>query len=322
MNVINPKKLKPGDTIGIVAPCEPVCTAETRLKFNQGIAKLESWDLKVKYRSDIFDQHYYAAGTRERRIAEFNEIWSDPAVDMVLMAIGGETAIQILDEIDYDMIRQNPKIFGGFSDGTTLVNAIHARTGLVTFMGPELTWGLGFEHPQIIEDNYRDLLFAGKPVTYRPNPDHNHIEDHQTPLEGWRTLRAGHVKGRLIGGHMGCLSTTMLAGYGPDFRDKILLLEGTGNADSADRILHALRHHGVFDRIAGLVIGHLANWVPSDFPRNFGETVMEVVQDYDFPVLQINELGHMVHNYVFPIGCMAELDSEKQLFRLTESPVT
>ncbi len=121
-NTIKPKKLQRGDVVGIVSPSGPILP-ELKKYFEQGVWTLEEeFGLRVKYAERVFARYFYNAGTREERIKEFDEVWADPEVKMVLMSLGGYTANHLLDGIDYEMIKNNPKIFAGISDGTTASN--------------------------------------------------------------------------------------------------------------------------------------------------------------------------------------------------------
>ncbi|MBI3619545.1 LD-carboxypeptidase [Candidatus Roizmanbacteria bacterium] len=136
MKIIKPKKLQKGDAVGIISPSKPIAKKLYR-QFDVAVAALQEFGLKVKFGEHIFDQYFYSAGTRETRIKDFNKIWQDPEVKMILMSQGGQTANHLLDGIDYEMIKRRPKIFAGISDGTTLLNAIFSKTGLVTYHGPD-----------------------------------------------------------------------------------------------------------------------------------------------------------------------------------------
>ncbi len=216
MQTIKPKRLQKGDTVAIVSPSEPI-TKDLREQFDGGVKALESFGLKVKLGNHVFDQYYYNAGTRENRIKDFNNMWKDPEVKMILMSQGGETANHLLDGIDYEMIRKNPKIFAGISDGTTLLNAIFVKTGLVTYHGPDLVWTFGRKMTEPFQENFIKTLFEGNVRQLVPNPNWIHQEKPELKYKGWRNLRSGKVSGVLVGGHTGCLMTTILAGYGPSF---------------------------------------------------------------------------------------------------------
>ncbi len=323
MKTIKPKKLKKGDVVGIVSPSSPI-RENFREKFNQGVSFLEKeLGLKVKFGKHIFDQHYYSAGTREARIEDFNAIWKDTEVKMILMSQGGYTANHLLDGIDYEMIKNNPKIFAGISDGTTLLNAIFAKTGLVTYHGPDLLWTFGLKISAVFRENLIKTWFEGNVGELHPNPSWEHDERKDISYDGWQCVRGGNATGVLVGGHLGCLCCTVLAGYGPNFKNKILFLEGTYDVAHLDRFLTALKLRGVFSEIKGLILGWFEDHEMKEKDRNreVADMVLEVTRNYSFPILEIGELGHNVENYIFPIGCKATIDSDRKYLSIDEKTV-
>lgn len=320
MDIVKAERLQPGDVVGIISPSEPV-TEELRPQFERAVQVLEKeFGLRVKLGRHVFEQHYYNAGTREARIEDFNEMWSDPEVRMLMMSQGGETANHLLDGLDYELFRSQPKIFAGISDGTTLLNAIHARSGLVTYHGPDLLWTFGRKVSRRFRDNFYRTFFEGETGPLEANDEWFHQERPEERFDGRRCLKAGTARGLLAGGHLGCLCTTALAGYAPSFKDKILFVEGTDEIGELDRQLTSLRLGGKLDGIRGLVLGWFEGSRLRDprKDRDVGEMISEALGRQDIPIMQIGELGHNVENYVLPIGCRAYLDSAAGLLRIEE----
>lgn len=315
MKTIIPKRLKKGDTVGIVSPSGRV---RNRLgQFKRGVKKLKEMGLKVKYSKHVFDEYYYSAGTRDIRLNDFHRIWSDPKVKMVLMSQGGYTANQLLDGLDYGMIKKNPKIFAGISDGTTLLNAIYAKTGLVTYHGPDLMWTFGLSMPSLIEENIKKTFFEGKVELLAPNPKWKH-EKKKVKYKGWKCVRKGKASGTLVGGHIACLGGIMLSGYGPNMKNKILFLEGTDEIAELDWYFTTLKLNGVFKQIKGLILGWFDNHEAKhkNERREVADMVMEITKEYKFPILEVGELGHCIDNYVFPIGVSATIDAGRKQFSI------
>lgn len=322
MDSIKPPKLIEGDTVGVFSPSWPV-TSDTKQQFDKGIESLRTLGLKVKLAEHALGQYYYSAGTREERLADLHALWRDPEVRMVLMSQGGSTAIHLLDGIDYNILREDPKILAGISDGTTLLNAVYAKTGLVTFHGPDLMWTFGREMTPQVKKNIENTFFQGKVGNLRPNKRWKHHKKPDVKYSGWRCLREGRATGKLVGGHIRVLVNTILAGYGPDFSGAILFLEGTDEVSLIDRNITALRLHGVFDRIAGVILGWFegSELEEKELNRSVSEVFLENTEGYDFPILEIGELGHNVENYVFPIGCRTTVDATKMRISIDESTV-
>jgi muramoyltetrapeptide carboxypeptidase len=323
MKTIKPKKLHIGDTIGIISPSMPI-TKNIQEQFNKGVSQIEKLGFKVKLGKHVFDQHFYSAGTREDRINDFNELWADPEVQMILMAQGGSSAIHLLDGINYEAIKKNPKIFAAISDGSTLLNAIYAKTGLVTYHGPDLLWTFGNPPPEFFKESFQKTLVEGNVGQLFPNQAWKHDSKSEFTYKGWQTLRGGKASGELIGGHLGILITTVLAGYGPSFKGKILFLEGTDNEAEVDRRLTALELSGALEEIKGLVLGWFDDWNPLEdesIKRDMADVVLEVTKKYSFPILEVGEIGHNVDNFILPIGCRATIDADKKYFSIDESTV-
>jgi muramoyltetrapeptide carboxypeptidase len=319
---IKPPRIQVGDTIGIISPSSPI-TDDVAEQFKFGIKKLEKLGLKPKLSKHVFDKYFYSAGKREDRISDFNSLWEDPEVKMILMTIGGNSCLQILDGIDYNLISGKPKIFAGISDGTILLNAIYAKTNLVTYHGPDLIFTFGARISPLIEENVVKTFFSGNVGKLQPNPDWIHQENEKISYKGWRWLREGKASGKLVGGHSNSLTHLVLSGYGPDFNEKILFLEGTDLLGRLDRQLSSLRLKGIFDQIRGMIIGWFegSKMIEKGQDRPVRDVILEITKEFDFPILEIGELGHNVENYVFPIGCQATIDSSKNLLSIDELTV-
>lgn len=320
--VIKPPKLVKGDTVGIVSPSSPV---KSRIEFEKGIKNLNHLGLKTKIGEHVFDKYYYNAGTREDRISDFNAMCEDPNVNMLLMSTGGSSCMQLLDGIDYKMIKRQPKIFTGLSDSTIIINAIFAKTNLVTYHGIDLCHNFGFinEMTPIMKDNIVKTLFNGSVGALKPNPNWKHYLDTSYQYKGWKWLRLGIAKGQLIGGHTNSFTQLLHTGYSPDFKGKILFLEGTSSLYNLDRIFSSLRLCGVFNNITGIIIGIFNGYSLNDKnqTREVGEVILEMTKNLSFPILEIGELGHYVENYLLPIGCKATINSYQNTFRIEEETV-
>lgn len=321
MNIIKPQKLRKGDYVGIVSPSGFI-SDEQKNNFDNGIKFLEDLGLKVKIGQNVFNKHFYNAGTKQERIDDFNDMWRDEEVKMILMSQGGQTANHLLDGIDYEYIRNNPKIFSGISDGTTLLTAIHAKTGLVAYHGPDLLWSLGRIMSDIYKNNFIQAFFEGDVKEYVHDKNWlNYGTDEKD--SGWKILKPGIAKGRLIGGHTNSFSNTISSGYKPNFDGSILFFEGTSTTPQLDQQLTALKLKGVFENINGLIIGWFADLSgykksnPNEY-REVSDIILEITEEYNFPILEVNEIGHNVQNYIIPIGIEVEMDADNKIIKFNE----
>src|SRR6476660_2715077 len=139
MNPIKPRALKRGDAIGVVAPAGPV----NRERMERALERVQERGFRIKTYGDIYRSSGYLAGDDETRAAELMAAFGDPEIAAVWCARGGHGVVRILDRIDFDAIRRNPKVFVGFSDITLLHVAIQQRIGLITFHAPNVQDGFG-----------------------------------------------------------------------------------------------------------------------------------------------------------------------------------
>lgn len=323
MKIIKPPRLKKGDVVGIVSPSNSIST-ELQNQFERGITALGDLGLQVKMGANVMAQNFYRAGTAEQRLSDLHELWRDPSVKMILMSQGGCAANHLLDRLDYDLFRTNPKLFVGISDGTTLLNAVSARTGLVTFHGPDLLWCFGRDISSNIWE-HMEKTFFGEPIgKLVPSPNWRRFEGEQVPYRGWKCIRAGRASGELVGGHLASLIQIGFSGYGADFNGKILFLEGTeAELPFSDKALNALRLHGAFEQASGIILGWFDRIEGGpNCGMSVADLLLEATKESQIPILEIGELGHNVENYVFPIGSKATIDCENLFLSFDEISVS
>lgn len=302
--IIRPKNLSVGDTIGIISPSSAIFETEP---YKIAIETFEAMGLKVKLGEFVNYRHGHLAGTDEERAKEFNDMFSDPEIDAVIALRGGSGAARILDKINYDVIKQNPKIFIGYSDITALHLAIFAKTGLITFHGPLAvsTWN-DFSY-----DIFRKILFEGEAVVFKnPKSKGDNLVQVNNRI---RTINPGTAKGRLLGGNLSVLTGIMGTPYFPlDWEGKILYLEDVGEQIYAiDRMMSQLQLGGIFDQISGFVFGKCTDCNPGS---GFGSFTLEEVIDHyirplNIPAYSGAMFGHINDNSTIPNGIEAEIDA-------------
>ena len=325
MKTIKPKKLQKGDTVMIVSPSSAV-PDEFKKNFNNGVKFLEGLGLKVEIGKNVFKKHYYSAGTVEERLSDIHEAFENKKIKAVIMSIGGSTANNLLDGLDFDLIKRNPKIFLGISDGTTLLNPIFSKTGLITYHGPDLIFTFGLPMSVAIRENLVRTLFNGNVGELRPNPNWKGLDElnKNEKYQGWQCVRKGKTSGKLIGGNINCLTNLDNTDFRSDYKNSILFLEAYElNVEDLDQAFTHFRQTKVFDEISGLILGHFygSHMTDKKQDRKVSDVILEVTKDYSFPILEIGELGHNVENYILPIGCQATIDAEKKYFSVDEKTV-
>jgi len=304
MKTLIPAKLLPGDAIGVIAPSDPV-TEDFEGRLNEGREVLESMGFKVKFGKHICSNSLGYAATPRQKADDLHTMFTDPEVKAVICAQGGDTANAPLHLLDWDLIRNNPKIFLGLSDITVLLNAIHHMTGLVTFHGGDLLWSFGNDLPQYDRDEFCRQLIRGEVGEIPPN-------------SARESLRMGRAAGKLLGGNLRCLLKLAGTPYWPNFAGAIFFLEAY---EISPKACHAafsqLLQIGVFDQIDGAIVGYIDSMQREPTPPPHMEDILlEMTALYDFPILKINDFGHNCPNTILPVGAQAALDADQQTLTL------
>lgn len=319
MQTIKPKKLEKGQTVGIVAPASP-CNTNKQIEF--AIETVESLGFKVKEGKHLYDRHGWFAGKDEDRAADINEMFADDEVDAVITLRGGYGSFRILPYLDYNIIRNNPKVFTGFSDITTLLNAIHTKTGLVTFHGPEAEVRYT---PYMLAEFKKVLMQVQVNVSLGAPPPFEITEGNVEYTNRIRTIVSRKARGQLIGGNLQVLVHLLGTPYEPEFKGKILFLEGvSGTADEMDRALSHLWLAGKLQEVSGIAfgqfvdVGQVVNWAKR---FTLEEVLAEHCLELNIPALSGLMIGHIDDQATIPIGCEAELDADAGTLTLVEAAV-
>lgn len=312
--ILIPESLKEGDSIGIVSPASAIFETEP---YEIARETFEAMGLKVKFGKYTQSRYGHLAGTDEERADELNGMFRDKEIKAIIALRGGSGSARILDKLDYEAIRKNPKIFIGYSDITALHLAIHKKTGLVTFHGPVAvsTWNT-FSY-----DHFRKLLFEGNALTYS-NPGRKGDQLAQTKNR-IRSISQGTAKGQLLGGNLSVLTGIMGSEYFPEnWKGKIFYLEDVGEKIYAvDRMMSQLYLAGVFDQISGFVFGKCTDCDPGG--SGYGSLTLEEVIDHYIKPLNIPAysgamIGHIDDNITIPNGIEAEIDATKGTIKLLQ----
>jgi muramoyltetrapeptide carboxypeptidase len=331
-----PPRVRPGDTVAVVSPSFGA-VGRWPHRVQRATAYLESLGLKVRVMPNAARSEGWASAPPQARADDLHEAFLDDEVAVVLAGIGGNHSNQLLPLLDYDLIRQHPKVFQGYSDITVLHWALARHSGLSTFYGPALVPELG-EFPQVSPhtDRYlRAAWFGDEAISYEPSVtwtdellDWNTKQDLTRPRElrasdGWVTIREGAASGPLLGG---CLETICwhLKGSSAwlDPEGAIVFLEMSEEQPSpayADAYLTDLEQLGVFDAAAALVLARPYGYTPKDTVALW-DVVARRTEAAGLPVLANVEAGHADPMVTLPLGVEVELDAGHEVFRLLEAP--
>ncbi len=294
--MIIPDKLKLGDTIGVVAPSNPII--EDNIEELEKARKIvEKSGFQVKYAKNVFSNTNHYSSTPQEKAEDMNEMFCDKEVKMIWCAKGGNNSNTIFEWLDYELIKQNPKIICGYSDITSITNIITAKTGLVTFNGTNFktiaTDETNYSYQEAIKRLVEGSLELGR------------------KKEEYKTIQEGQAEGELIGGNLNCLHSLVSGTYHIDFVDKILFIEDLGMESNPAMESHFIAHmkqNNVFDQIKGLWIGNYEH----ESNISLEQIVIDVLgKDYDFPIIKSNNFGHIETKTVIPIGAKAKIDTNK-----------
>lgn len=308
--MIKPRRLVEGATIGIVNPAywlEPERMAHA-------VGVFESLGYQVKLGKSTGLKDYKCAGSPEERAADIMAMFEDASVDAIICARGGYGGNRVLPLLDYDVIRNNPKIFVGYSDITGFLASITQQSGLVTFHGPMLTTFGERAVPYNIETLQQVL--SGDP----------NVAISSTPLCRARTLRPGRAAGPLWGGNLSLVIERLATPGQIDLGGSILFVEDIGEyLYKFDRMMLHLKRSGSLDRIRGLIVGEMVEMEDTDEPfgRNVDEIVLDICADLDIPIISNFPCGHGDYQATLPIAHDVELhaDGEDPYILIPEAPV-
>ena len=303
---VKPPALRPGDTVGIVAPASNVKPD----LLAAGCREVESLGFKVRHREDILASFRYLAGDTARRVAEFREMLEDPEVRAIFCARGGYGSAHLLDHISPAEIRAHPKIFCGASDITMLMNA-YLRAGVVPFHGPMVATTIRQGAGAYDRDLFLRTLVGAEAVRF--------------PTEGTEILQRGQAEGRLAGGCLSLLVSMLGTPWDIDTTDTILVVEDIdARPYQVDRMLTQWRQAGKFESVRAVIFGEMLQC--EQHPQQgytLQEVISEVLDGLGVPILYGFPTGHTSKpNQLVPFGVRAQVTlDEKSVFELLEPAV-
>ena len=306
--LVKPPALRPGDTIGIVAPASNVKEAD----LEAGCAALRAAGYKTFYLDSILDRDLYFAGRPGRRLRELEEMFEREEVRAILCARGGYGANYVLQDLDWKKIASHPKIFIGYSDVSCLLTQL-VDSGLVTFHGPMAA--KDWVHADGV--NLESWIAALTQTAPWDIP----VNDSVTTLAG------GETEGRLYGGCLSILVASLGTAYEIKTDDTILFMEDIGAKPyQIDRMLMQLKLAGKLDKVRGLIFGEMIDCMQAAYQDyTLQEVIMRIVGELGMPVIYGVKSGHVSSNNItLPLGIRAKLIAEKGdvSLRILESAVS
>lgn len=286
--------MEPGDVIGVVAPAGVVDDDALAA----GVNMLESAGYRVRLGAAVHKQHGYFAGPDDLRVADLHEMFRDPDIRAIFSARGGYGSGRLLPLLDFDLLREYPKIFVGHSDTTFLLTALVERAHVVTFHGPMVA--AFHRHPDAAELLLR--LLAGERVGW-----------HAAAPE---VVQPGEGEGILTGGCLSILAAALGTPYAPVTRGRLLFLEDVNEKPyRVDRLLTQLRQAGLFDDVAGVIFGEM---IGCGGDEDEAVTVRDVIYDAfataPYPVAFGLPSGHGGGTLTLPFGIRTRLAGDRLIF--------
>jgi len=305
------KALKKGDTVGLITPGSFIPERDLA----KAERNMEALGLTVKRGKHLRELRGFNAGTDAQRLEDLHAMFADPDVDAIWCARGGYGCTRLLPDIDFDLIRQNPKILIGYSDITALTTAIFQQTGLICFHGPVAASTLTDYTRAQVE---RVLFNAGERLTIEPARENLIREDE---LYKPQLLYPGKASGRLIGGNLSLLAAMAGTPWALQPSGKLLFMEDIEEKPyRIDRMLTQLHQSSPLTEAAGFALGIFAGCEPEpeDNSLTLAETLVDQISPLEKPAIYGLSFGHIGHQCTLPVGVQATLDAEKRSITLNE----
>lgn len=313
--IVNIRVIAPAASLANLAPANKEL-AEERLK---------SLGFNVSFGQHAFERDMFGSSSIQSRVSDLHEAFQDADVDLVMAAFGGANSNELLPYIDYELIKNNQKIFCGFSDITALQDALFKKSNLINLYGPcfsHFAMKQGFDYIEktfmdIIKDKQRKFDIIDSEEWSDDKWHKNQDDRHFMKNPGREILRSGQSEGIIVGGNIGTLPLLFGTQYMPDLTDKILFLEDDGmSIDLFKRNFVSLSQQPNFDKIKGIVIGRFRN--NSDFSvdglREFFNNHVKLGQ---IPVITGLDFGHTMPYFVFPIGGKARINTDENVINIS-----
>lgn len=292
--MIVPDKLKKGDIIGVVAPSNPI-VGDNIEEIKKAKEIIEADGFRVKFSENLFSNTNIYSGTAKEKAEDINNMFADKDVKMIWCAKGGNNSNSTFEYLDFDIIKNNPKIICGYSDITSITNIITEKTGLITFSST----------------NFKTIATDETDYSYKQALNRFVQGSLEFGQNDFKIIKNGEAEGKLIGGNLSLIRGLVCGKYKVDFTDKILFIEELGYETDPEMVsnnLYYMKQNGVFDKIKGLWIGN--------YEHESGIALEKIVLDcleekYNFPIIKSNNFGHIEKKEVIPIGTKAKIKNGK-----------
>jgi muramoyltetrapeptide carboxypeptidase len=296
-DAVRPGRLRAGDLVALVAPAGPVPADQAA----DAERILAGWGLRTRRGRHSLGRSGFLSGTDDERLDDLNTALRDPSVRGVMCLRGGYGSQRIVDRIDYDAVRADPKVLVGFSDITALHLALWCETRLATVHGPV---GVALREGTPAAEAARRAMMTADPTTVAAEPPARAAGPGEVGSGAVAVDVAGRADGILLGGNLTLLAASCGTRHQPSTAGAILLLEEINEAAyRVDRSLVQLRRAGWFDGLAGVAVGHFTNCPGADV------ALAEHLGGLGIPVLSGLPIGHDLAQIAVPLGLPARIDT-------------
>lgn len=300
MNLIKPKKLNKGDTIAIIALSGAVESKENILRAKKYFG---GKCYNVVLSDNIFDENRYLAGSDEKKVEELHKFFKNPEIKMILCARGGYGTIRLLDKIDWDIIKNNPKIFAGYSDVSALEAMILEKTGLITFYSPMMQSDFGCEEvSKMMEKSFFNTLTNVGCLEIEPCKRRT------------KTYFEGEAKGILFGGNLATIASLCGQDFIPDEKF-IFFAEDLGeDTYKIDKMMTQLLNIPQFRKnLSGIILG---DFLDIKNKKHFDELFFELGTKHKVPILSGFKITHAKEKITLPYGAKAEFSTRTKILKI------
>lgn len=314
-----PKKLKAGDHIRIIAPSRSMGLISEDVK-NVAISRLESYGFKLSFGKHVDETDDFCSSSVESRISDLHEAFADKSVNGILTVIGGYNSNQLLNHIDYALLKENPKVFCGFSDITAIANAITAKSDFITYSGPHFSsWAIkqGFEYSI---EYFKKCCMQEEEFELKSSEkwsdDAWYLDQDKREFmgnDGYWILNEGEAMGKSIGSHARCLAALQGTQYWPNLEDSILFIEEDAetNIQVFDRLLQSYIQLPHFSKVRGILIGRFQKG--SNVSKQLLKKVIDSKKELsDLPIIANVDFGHTLPLATLPIGGQLKLIANEE----------
>lgn len=284
-----------GDKIGIIG-CSNAQLLSYKAKIDALLETIVGLGLTPVCSNCLFEKYSVFSGTARERAGELNRFYSDPDIKAIFDISGGDVANEILEYIDFEMIGHNPKPFFGYSDLTTVLNAIYTMTGQTTYLYQ--IRNLIYHHKKRQTEWFEKSLMAEQPDLFKLDCSF---------------LQGDHLEGIVVGGNLRCLLKLAGTPYLPVFDQKVLMLEAYGGEPAViTTLLYQLKHMGVFSKVNGILLGTFTNMEKEQYKPTVEDILKRVLEKPSLPIARTTDLGHGTDSKCIAIGRYLKLESRKE----------